>query len=68
MKSALLTGVGLLTLSVVASGAARAADAAVPTLPAWSWSGFYLGGHAGYAWARDPFDEPFFQFATGRTI
>jgi len=65
VKSALLTGVGLLTLSVVASGAARAADAAVPTLPAWSWSGFYLGGHAGYAWARDPFDEPFFQFATG---
>jgi outer membrane immunogenic protein len=21
----------------------------------WSWSGFYLGGHAGYGWGRDPF-------------
>jgi outer membrane immunogenic protein len=26
---------------------------------AWSWSGFYLGGHAGYAWGRDPFTNPF---------
>jgi outer membrane immunogenic protein len=24
---------------------------------AWSWSGFYLGGHAGYGWGRDPFDD-----------
>jgi outer membrane immunogenic protein len=27
------------------------------TLP-WSWSGFYLGAHGGYGWARDPFDNP----------
>ena len=26
---------------------------------AWSWSGFYLGGHAGYGWGRDPFTDPF---------
>jgi opacity protein-like surface antigen len=26
---------------------------------AWSWSGFYLGGHAGYGWGRDPFSDPF---------
>jgi opacity protein-like surface antigen len=25
---------------------------------AWSWSGFYLGGHAGYGWGRDPFSDP----------
>jgi len=24
----------------------------------WSWSGFYVGGHAGYGWGRDPFYEP----------
>lgn len=60
MKSTLLAGVGLLALSMATSGAARAADAAAPTLPAWSWSGFYLGAHGGYAWARDPFDEPIF--------
>lgn len=60
VKSTLLAGVGLVALTVGTSGAAQAADAAVPTLPAWSWSGFYLGAHAGYAWARDPFDDPIF--------
>ena len=25
----------------------------------WSWSGFYLGGHAGYGWGRNPFSDPF---------
>ena len=24
-----------------------------------SWSGFYLGAHAGYGWGRDPFTDPF---------
>ena len=23
----------------------------------WTWSGFYLGGHVGYGWGRDPFNE-----------
>jgi outer membrane immunogenic protein len=30
----------------------KAASAAV-----WSWSGFYIGGHGGYGWGRDPFTE-----------
>ena len=25
---------------------------------AWSWSGFYLGGHVGYGWGRDPLSRP----------
>jgi outer membrane immunogenic protein len=25
----------------------------------WSWSGFYLGGHVGYGWGRNPFSDPF---------
>jgi opacity protein-like surface antigen len=25
----------------------------------WSWSGFYLGGHLGYGWGRNPFSDPF---------
>src|SRR5262249_22956204 len=24
----------------------------------WSWSGFYIGAHAGYGWGRDPFNDP----------
>jgi opacity protein-like surface antigen len=23
----------------------------------WTWSGYYLGAHAGYGWARDPFNN-----------
>jgi len=26
----------------------------------WTWSGFYIGGHAGFGWGHDPFTEPFF--------
>jgi outer membrane immunogenic protein len=26
-----------------------------PVAAVWSWSGFYVGGHAGYGWGRDPF-------------
>ncbi len=29
--------------------------AAVPAAQPWTWSGYYLGAHAGYGWARDPF-------------
>jgi opacity protein-like surface antigen len=25
----------------------------------WNWSGFYLGGHLGYGWGRNPFSDPF---------
>jgi opacity protein-like surface antigen len=25
-----------------------------PAAAAWSWDGFYLGGHGGYGWAHDP--------------
>jgi opacity protein-like surface antigen len=39
-------------------GYAGGAQAAMPVKAAaaavWSWSGFYIGGHAGYGWGRDP--------------
>lgn len=31
--------------------------AAPPATLPWSWSGVYFGAHAGYGWARDPFDN-----------
>jgi opacity protein-like surface antigen len=39
------------------AGGPRAAMAAMPGAAAavWSWSGFYIGGHGGYGWGRDPF-------------
>ena len=27
-----------------------------PTAAPWTWSGFYVGAHAGYGWGHDPFD------------
>jgi opacity protein-like surface antigen len=45
-----------------ASGIAGSAGVAMPVkaprAAAWTWSGFYLGGHAGYGWGRDPFTTP----------
>jgi opacity protein-like surface antigen len=29
-----------------------------PAVAPWSWSGFFIGAHAGYGWARDPFTDP----------
>jgi len=47
-------------LAVIGAGHALAADMAVkplykappPPLPAFTWSGFFIGGHAGYAWGN----------------
>ena len=42
-------------------GGAGTGPAAMPvkatTAAIWSWSGFYLGGHGGYGWGRDPFSN-----------
>jgi outer membrane immunogenic protein len=44
------------------SGGASFASAAMPVkaprAAAWTWSGFYIGGHGGYGWGRDPFTNP----------
>jgi outer membrane immunogenic protein len=42
--------------SVAPAAGGMYTKAAVPVTQPWSWSGFYLGAHAGYAWARDPFN------------
>jgi opacity protein-like surface antigen len=61
MKNGLLAAAGLLAVSTAASSPAAAADLALPdAATARSWTGFYLGAHAGYAWARDPMVTPFF--------
>ena len=59
MKKQLLAGVGFLALTAAANTSAVAAQPA-PTLPAWSWTGFYLGTHWGGGWARDPIVDPVF--------
>ncbi len=53
----------MVALSAAGGAPVRAADLpfkAPPAVPAWSWDGFYLGGHAGAAWMHDPLQEPLF--------
>jgi opacity protein-like surface antigen len=65
LKAQLLAGAAVAAL--IAAGPALAADlplkAPPPVVAAWNWSGFYIGGHAGYGWGRDSqtdVNDPFF--------
>lgn len=42
--------------AVAPAAAGMYTKAPVPVTQPWSWSGFYLGAHAGYGWTRDPFN------------
>src|SRR6266699_3669009 len=60
-KRKVLAGLVSLTLWDIA-----AADAA-PFNP-YSWSGFYLGAHAGVRWANPSFSGPGYDFDTGSGV
>src|SRR5262245_53842238 len=64
LKRHLLASAGMVALpSAMTATSASAADfkGPAPAVAApWSWTGFYLGAHAGYGWARDPFSDPIF--------
>lgn len=67
-KQKLLVGLAALTLLDIA--AAAAADLPVKAPPpapviTHNWSGFYLGGHAGYRWAKADFSGPGYDFNPG---
>jgi outer membrane immunogenic protein len=58
---ALLAGTALVSLSQVASAADMAVKAAPPPPPAPTWTGLYVGVHAGAAWQSTPdftFNDP----------
>jgi outer membrane immunogenic protein len=64
----------VLALAAVAafSGSAMAADmttpvykAAPPAMPAWNWSGFYIGANGGYGWADPSTTATYFGPLTG---
>lgn len=64
MKKFLLSTVGLIALAMAAP--ASAADMAVkappppPPAPIFSWTGFYVGGNIGGAWANNDFRDSLF--------
>ncbi|MGU3496616.1 outer membrane protein [Xanthobacteraceae bacterium A53D] len=63
---------GVSALVLLGCGAASAADlatrypvkAVAPVVPMFSWTGFYLGGHAGYAWSNNTYSVYDATFAT----
>ncbi|MCJ9701551.1 outer membrane protein [Bradyrhizobium sp. SHOUNA76] len=61
-------------MSLFATGALAADIAARPYVkapivdPVWSWTGWYVGGNAGYSWGRSRTDVNYFSSATGAPI
>jgi outer membrane immunogenic protein len=62
-------------VAIAATSAASAADIApryTKAPPAmvevWNWTGFYIGGNAGYSWGRGNSDVSYFNTATGLPI
>jgi outer membrane immunogenic protein len=60
--------------AVTANSAASAADMAprytkAPVMvEVWNWTGFYIGGNAGYSWGRSNSDVSYFNTVTGLPI
>jgi outer membrane immunogenic protein len=60
LKKHLLASVGVVALTSASASAADFKGPAPAAIAPWSWSGFYIGAHAGYGWARDPFTDAIF--------
>jgi outer membrane immunogenic protein len=62
-------------VAMAATSAATAADIAPrytkappPVVEVWNWTGFYIGGNAGYSWGRGSTDVSYFNTLTGVPI
>ena len=60
---------------IAATSVASAADMAprytkapAPIVEVWNWTGFYIGGNAGYSWGRSNTDVSYYNTATGLPI
>ena len=60
----------LALLAIGATSQAQAADLVLKAPPAavWSWTGFYIGGNAGYSWGRSGTDFTFRDNVTGTAL
>jgi outer membrane immunogenic protein len=75
MRASTLNAIAIAALAAVTATAASAADiAARPYTKApvmvevWNWTGFYIGGNAGYSWGRSSTDVSYYNTATGLPI
>lgn len=59
----------LATSAMAADLAARPYVKAPPIVePVWNWTGFYIGGNAGYSWGRSRTDVSYYNTTTGLPI
>ena len=73
MKTSALKILAAAAFAGMAASSALAADMPVKARPVavvdvWNWTGFYIGGNAGYSWGRSETDLSFYNTATGATI
>jgi outer membrane immunogenic protein len=73
MKTSALKILAAAAFAGMAASSALAADMPVKARPVavvdvWNWTGFYIGGNAGYSWGRSETDLSYYNTATGATI
>jgi len=75
MRAAVLKIIAASALAAIAFGsAASAADLAArpytkaPPIEVWNWTGFYVGGNAGYSWGKSHTDVSYYNTGTGLPI
>ena len=56
------------SVASAADMAPRYAKAPPAVVEVWNWTGFYIGGNAGYSWGRGSTDVSFFNTLTGAPI
>lgn len=75
MKNSALKVLATAAFATIAASTAFAADMAPrytkappPVVEVWNWTGFYIGGNAGYSWGRTDTSVTFFDTVTGAAI
>ena len=68
MATAAFAVMAIVPAANAADMAPRYTKAPPVMLEVWNWTGFYIGGNAGYSWGRSRNDMTFFNTATGAVI
>lgn len=68
VATAAFTAMAASTVASAADMAPRYTKAPPPIVEVWNWTGFYIGGNAGYSWGRADTDVTYFSTVTGLPI
>jgi outer membrane immunogenic protein len=68
IAAAAFAATAALSSAYAADMAPRYTKAPPPVVVVWNWTGFYIGGNAGYSWGRSSTDVTYYNTATGAII